>query len=109
MQCGVESSSYVARERHGPRVAKNFDRFPCLIHDHRAVFAVRQVAFKFLRDGKFELSVDVIRDLADDAFAVQFSAPKRKYRFSFSLSFSLALSSRDFTAESEMPKASAVS
>src|ERR1043166_6160408 len=100
---------HLTGQRNGTGVTENFNRLPRLIHDHGAVFAVLKMALKFLFDDGIEIAVDVVRNLADDAFAVQLGAPCRKWRFSFSRSFNRARSKRDFTAEIEMPSASAVS
>jgi hypothetical protein len=105
----VQPCPHVTGQRNGTGIAQNFNRLARLIHDHGAVFAVREMALKLLLHHGIEIAVDVVRNLADDAFAVQFSAPCRKWRISFSLSFNRARSKRDFTAEIEMPSASAVS
>src|SRR5208337_2716510 len=70
---------------------------------------MRQMVFKFLLHDGIEIAVDVVRQFADDAFAIQFSAPSRKWRFSFSLNLRRARNSLDLTADTEIPSASAVS
>lgn len=108
-QCSMKPRPHVRRQRDGTRVTEDFNGFARLIHDHGAVFAMLEMALKFLLHDGIEVAVDVVRNLADDAFAVQFSAPCRKCRLNFSRSFNRALSRRDFTLEREMPSASAVS
>ncbi len=109
MQRRMKPRPHVTGQRNGARVTENFNRLARLIHDHGAVFAVLEMALEFLPHDGIEIAIDVVRNLADDAFAVQFSAPCRKCRLSFSLSFKRARSKRDFTAGIEMPNASAVS
>ena len=109
MQRCMKPRPYVTGQRDGVRVTETFNRLARLIHDHGAVFAVPEMALEFLLHDGIEIAVDVVRNLADDTFAVQFGAPCRKCRLSFSLSFNRARSKRDFMAEIEMPSASAVS
>jgi len=68
-----------------------------------------KMTLEFLFHDGIKITVDITGNLANDALAVQFGAPFRECRLSFSLSLSRARSKRDFTAEREMPSASAVS
>src|SRR5262249_57471522 len=70
---------------------------------------MREMTLEFLLDRGLEFPVNVIRQLANDTFAVHWGAPCRKWRFNFSRSFSRARSKRDFTFVTDSPNASAVS
>src|SRR5207245_7471327 len=95
------------RDRFG--ITNNLNGFLGLIHDHCAIFAMLQMPLKFLLHDGIDISIDIVRQLADDAFAIQFGAPCRKGRFSFSLSLRRARNNLDLTAGTEIPNASAVS
>ena len=71
MQARVQT----CRDWNRLRVAKNFNTFFGLIEDHRAVFAVFQMPFELLFNRGLELAVDVVRQFANDAFAIQFRPP----------------------------------
>src|SRR5215470_2981930 len=97
------------RQRNRLRIAEDFNALLGLVQDHCAVFTMRQMPLEFLLDRGLEFPVNVIRQLPNDAFAVHWGAPCRKWRFNFSRSFSRARSKRDFTFGTEIPRASAVS
>ena len=78
MESGAEPSAQVRWQGNWFGVAEYFDALLGLIQDHRAVFAVGKVALEFLLDGRFEFAIDVVRQLANDPFAIQFGAPCRK-------------------------------
>jgi hypothetical protein len=65
----------IRRYRNRFGVAENLDALLRLVQDHGAVFAMREVSLEFLFCGGLELPVDVIRNLANDPFAIQFGAP----------------------------------
>ncbi len=49
-----------------------------LIDHHRALSAVSEMPFDLLLRRDVEFAVDIVRDLANDAFTVQFDSPRRK-------------------------------
>jgi hypothetical protein len=71
-QGGVQAGTQLCGQRDGLRVAEDLDALLGLIEDHGAIFAVTEMVFQFVLqlDGKF--TIDIIRDLANDAFAIQF-------------------------------------
>jgi len=71
----------------GLHVAGQFDRFriaeklhghPGLIDHDFALFTVFEMALEFLPHRQIEIAVDIIGNLANDVFAVQFATPWRK-------------------------------
>lgn len=74
----METGAHIGRKRNRLRIAENLNGLLGLIHDHRAIFAMLQVPFKFLLHDRIKVPVNVVRQLADDAFAIQFGAPWRK-------------------------------
>ena len=58
--------------------AKDFDRLSRLVEEHLAVIAMAEMAFELLHDGRVQRAVDVVREFADDALAIQFESPRRK-------------------------------
>src|SRR5262249_9012654 len=105
----MQARVQIRRQRNRLRIAEYLDAFLGLIEDHRAVFAVLQMALELLLDCGLQLAVNVVRQLAYDAFAVQFRPPRRKCRLSLSRSCRRARKRRDFTALTDIPSASAVS
>ena len=81
MQCGVQAGFYIRRQINGCGARVNLNGLAGLIDDHGAVFAVLQVAFQFLLQSGIEVAVYIVRQFADDMFAIQFGPPSRKYRF----------------------------
>jgi hypothetical protein len=75
---GVKLFPKFIRQGDGLGAAEEFNGLFRLIHDHRAVFAMLEMALEFLLDGGLEIAVDVIREFANDAFAVQLPPPWRK-------------------------------
>ena len=71
MQAGVQ----IRRERNRLRITENFYAFLGLVQDHRAVFTVLEVALEFLFDRGLQLAINIVRQLANDALAVQFRPP----------------------------------
>ena len=61
------------RNRFG--IAENLDTLFGLVQDHGAVFTVRKVTLELLLRGEFKFAVDIVRNLANDSFAIQFGAP----------------------------------
>ena len=59
-QLGVKAVPHVCGQRNGPGVAQNLDRFPGLIDDHRAVFAVLKVTLEFLFHDGIKITVDIV-------------------------------------------------
>ena len=60
------------------RTAKNIHRQLRLIHHHFAIFTMRKMPLEFLLRRRLECAVDVVRNFANDAFAIQFVPPCRK-------------------------------
>src|SRR5215467_5316012 len=108
-QLGVEPRSHIRRQFDRLIVAENLDRQFRLPHDNRATFAFAEMLFQFDPDRRFQFAVDVTRDFANAAGAVQLGFLSRKNRSSFWRSFNRARRSRDFTAGTEIPIACAVS
>src|SRR5215813_2258052 len=108
-QLGVEPRAHIRRKIDRFVVAENLHRQLSLSHDDRATFAFAEMLFQFDADRGFQLAVDVTRDFANAAGAVQLGFLSRKKRSSFWRSFNRARSSRDFTAGTEIPIACAVS
>src|SRR5882757_5956292 len=80
-----------------------------LLHQDCALSARLQVQLDFLDDGHFQVAIDVIGNAPNYAVAVHCFTPFRKWRSSFCRNLRRARSSRDFTAASEIPTASAAS
>ncbi len=93
----------------GLGITENLDRLLRLIHHQLALRAFVQMALQFVLQRRSERAINIIREFVNDFFAVQFALPCWKYRPNFSLSFSRALNSLDFTAGTEMPSEAAVS
>jgi len=74
----MQPCAYVGRLARRTRVTENFNRLARLIHDHGAVFAVPEDGARVpaARRDRDRASI-VVRNLADDTFAVQFGAPCR--------------------------------
>src|SRR5580692_11396603 len=105
----MEARANVRRQFHRLVVAENLNGQFRLPHDDRAAFAFPKMLFQLDANRGFELAVDVARDFANGAGAVQLGFLSRKKRSSFWRSLSRARSSRDFTAGTEIPIACAVS
>src|SRR6266436_8105774 len=105
----MQPGLHVGRQFNRLRIAEYFHRQPGLIDHHFTVFTVLKMALKFLLHRRLEFAVYIVGNLANNAFALQFVAPRRKYRSSLWRSLSRARSNRDFTAGIEMPSALAVS
>ena len=67
----MEPGTHIRWERNWLRTAENLNGLLGLIHNHRAIFAMLQMLFKFLLHDSIKVSVDVVRQLADDALAIQ--------------------------------------
>jgi len=76
--CLVQAVMHVSRQFDRLRIAKNLDAFPGLVQDHGAIFAMGKVTLEFLLHGWIEFAVNIVRDLANDAFAIQFGTSRRK-------------------------------
>lgn len=105
----VETGTNVFGQFHRTIVAENPNGQLRLAHNDRTAFAFAEMLFEFDTDRGFEFAVEVIRDLANSAGAVQFGFLSRRKRSSFWRNFKRARSSRDFTAGTEIPIAAAVS
>ena len=71
----VKTGANIGRKRNRLRIAQNLNGLLGLIHNHGAIFAMLQMPLKFLLHDRIKVSVDVIRQLTDDAFAIQCGAP----------------------------------
>jgi hypothetical protein len=71
----VQASLDFSGQRNRLRIAQNIYAFLGLIENHGAVLTVRKMALKLLHNGGIEFAVNVVRQLEDDAFAIQFGAP----------------------------------
>ena len=69
---------HISRQFDRLRIAEDIHRQPGLIDHHLAVSTVFEMAFDFLLHREFELTVDIVRNLANEAFAIQFVPPCRK-------------------------------
>src|SRR6202451_3209713 len=108
-QLFVETRANVFGHVCGLMRGENPNRNLRLPHDRRAPYGVSKMIFQLDANRRFELAVDVIRDLVNGVGAVQLRFLSRKNRSSFVRNFSRARSSRDFTAGTEIPIACAVS
>jgi len=79
----MQTRAHVAGQRHRLRIAEKLNCFLRLVDNDRAIFAVPEMPLEFLLHGQIEIAVDIIGQLADNAFAVQFDSPLRKYWFNF--------------------------
>lgn len=59
-QSSAETFTELVWESDGFGAAEKFNGLPGLVHDHGAVFAVLEVAFEFLLDGRVEIAIDII-------------------------------------------------
>src|ERR1700730_2411833 len=105
----VQARTGVRREVRQFHGGENLNGKFGLPHKDCAVPAHLQMHLEFFPDGDSEFAVDITGNAADDAVAVQCAPPCRKTRSNFCRSFNRARNSRDFTAASEIPSASAVS
>src|SRR5579864_123088 len=105
----MQAAANVIRQRQRLRIAENLNCFLRRVHQQVAVFAVLQVNFDGLLQTRVQFAVKITGKLAHHASTVHWAIPFRKYRFNFSRSFRRARSSRDFTAGTDNPRASAVS
>src|SRR5215475_1218543 len=105
----VQARMQIRRQRNRLGITENLDAFFRLVQDHRAVFTVLEMPLELLFDCGLQLAINVVRQLVNDAFAVQFRPPWRKCRLSLSLSLRRARRRRDLTALTDIPSASAVS
>jgi hypothetical protein len=74
-QGGAQAGLQISGKRNGFGVAENFYAFASLVENQRAIFAMLEMTLQFLTVGEFELAIDVVRYLANDAFAIQFAPP----------------------------------
>lgn len=77
-KCGVKFRPHIFGQRYRLGSAENLDSFPGLVDHHAAVFAMIEMALEFRGYRGVEFAVDIIRNLANDAFAIQLTAPWRK-------------------------------
>src|SRR5258708_5335763 len=74
----MQPGSYVRGQFNRLRIAEYFHGQPGLIDHHFAVSTVLEMAFEFLPGRQLEFAVDIVGNLANNAFAIQFVAPRRK-------------------------------
>ncbi len=74
----VQPGSHVAGKFDRFRITKNIYRQLRLIHHYLAIFAMLQVPLQFLLFRWLECAIDKVRNLANDAFAIQCVPPCRK-------------------------------
>ncbi len=71
----VQPRSHVAGKFDRFRITKNIYRQPRLIHHYLAIFAMLQVPLQILLFRWLECAIDKVRNLANDALAIQFVSP----------------------------------
>src|SRR5258708_6228132 len=74
----MQPGLYVRGQFNRLRIAEYFHGQPGLIDHHFAVSTVLEMAFEFLPGRQLEFAVDIVGNLANNAFAIQFVAPRRK-------------------------------
>src|SRR6266436_4571919 len=74
----MQPGFYVRGQFNRLRIAEYFHGQPGLIDHHFTVFTVLKMALKFLLHRRLEFTVDIVGNLSNNAFAIQFVAPRRK-------------------------------
>ncbi len=59
-QGAVEPRTHIRRQFDGLGIAEDFDGLLRLVNNHRAIFAVREMALQLFLDGRLELTVDIV-------------------------------------------------
>src|SRR5260370_24284596 len=68
----MQPGSYVRGQFNRLRIAEYFHRQLGLIDHHFAVFAVLEMALKFLLHRRLQFTVDLFRNLPNNTFAISF-------------------------------------
>ena len=74
----MEAFAEIVRKGDRFGAAVELDGLLGLVDDHGTILAVLEVALQLQLHGGIEIAVDVVRELADNPFAVQFRPPGRK-------------------------------
>ncbi len=74
----VQAGVNILREWNWFNAGENLNGLSRLVHNHGAVLAMLQMTLEFLLQGGVQVAVDVVRQFANDAFAIQLAPPWRK-------------------------------
>jgi len=69
---------HIGRKLHELGIAENVHSQFRLIHDHFAMMAVIEMPLDIVLHRERKLAIEIVRNFADDVFAVQFVLPCRK-------------------------------